>query len=162
MSFPGAFPGVNKFQVFPGISWFSRKSGYPATCPEALGWAPALYLKKPLCTDNLSHSRKIFIERPETPFACPICKHPNSKYNYKLFKVTLLSGIVFDNILKFYKHIENIFLKANSKFNALARLANYMELPKRHILINAFSKAQFNNCPAVSMFHSCSLNNKIN
>ena len=37
-----------------------------------------------------------------------------------------------------------------------------MELPKRHILINAFFKAQFNYCPAVWMFHSRSLNNKIN
>ena len=37
-----------------------------------------------------------------------------------------------------------------------------MELPKRHILTNAFFKVQFNYCPVVWMFHSCSLNNKIN
>ena len=37
-----------------------------------------------------------------------------------------------------------------------------MELPKRRILMNAFFKAQFNYCPAVWMFHSRSLNNKIN
>ena len=37
-----------------------------------------------------------------------------------------------------------------------------MELLKRHILVNAFFKAQFNFCPAVWMFHNRSLNNKIN
>ena len=37
-----------------------------------------------------------------------------------------------------------------------------MELPKRCILMNAFFKAQFNYCPVVWMFHSPSLNNKIN
>ena len=37
-----------------------------------------------------------------------------------------------------------------------------MELPKRHILMNALSKAQFSYCPVVWMFHSLSLKNKIN
>ena len=39
---------------------------------------------------------------------------------------------------------------------------DYMEIPKRRILMNAFFKGQFNYCPVVWMFHSCSLNNKIN
>ena len=60
-----------------------------------------------------------------------------------------LLGIVFDNELKFDKYIENICQKANSKLNALARVTNYMELPKRRILINAFFKAQFNYCPVI-------------
>ena len=37
-----------------------------------------------------------------------------------------------------------------------------MELPKRRILMNAFFKSQFNYFPAIWMFHSCTLNNKIN
>ena len=37
-----------------------------------------------------------------------------------------------------------------------------MELPKKHILMNTFFKAQFNYCPAIWMFHSRTLNNKIN
>ena len=73
-----------------------------------------------------------------------------------------LLGIVFDNKLKFDKHIENISQKAKRKLNALARVTNYMELPKRHILMNAFFKAQFNYCPVIWMFRSCSFNNKIN
>ena len=71
-------------------------------------------------------------------------------------------GIILDNQLKFDKHVENICQKASRKSNALARLANYMELPKRRILMDAFFKAQFNYCPAVWMFLSRSLNNKIN
>ena len=37
-----------------------------------------------------------------------------------------------------------------------------MELLKRRILLNAFFKAQFNYCPAIWVFHSRALNNKIN
>ena len=69
---------------------------------------------------------------------------------------------MLDNKLKFDKQIENICQKANRKLNALARVTNYMELPKIRILMNAFFKAQFNYCPIVWMFHSRSLNNKIN
>ena len=56
----------------------------------------------------------------------------------------------------------NICQKADIKLNASARLTNYMELPKRHPLLNAFFKAQFNCCPVVWMFHPRSLNSKIN
>ena len=73
-----------------------------------------------------------------------------------------LLGVVLDNKLKFYIHVGNICQKANRKLNALARLTNYMELPKRRLLLNAFFKDEFNYCPVVWMFHSRSLNNKIN
>ena len=49
-------------------------------------------------------------------------------------------GVILDNQLKFDKHIENICQKASRKSNALARVTNYMELPKRRILMNAFLK----------------------
>ena len=42
-----------------------------------------------------------------------------------------LLGIVFDNKLKFDKHIEDICQKANRKLNALARVTIYMELNKK-------------------------------
>ena len=80
----------------------------------------------------------------------------------KCSKSKKLLGIVLDNKLKFDKHVENICQKASKKLNALARVTNHMELPKRRILMNAFFKAQFNYCPAVWMFHNRSLNNKIN
>ena len=72
-----------------------------------------------------------------------------------------LLGIVFDYKLNFDKHIENICQKANRKLNALARVTNYMELPKSHILTNAFFKGQFNYCPVIWISHSRSFNNKI-
>ena len=71
-------------------------------------------------------------------------------------------GIILDNELKFDKQTENICKKASRKLNVLAKLTNYMKLLKRHILMNAFFKAQFNYCPVVWMFHTRSLNYKIN
>ena len=50
----------------------------------------------------------------------------------------------------------------NRKLNALARIANYMELPKRRIIMNAVFKSRFNYCLAIWMFHSRTSNNKIN
>ena len=37
-----------------------------------------------------------------------------------------------------------------------------MLLEKRRTLIKAFLESQFNNCPLIWMFHSRTLNNKIN
>ena len=71
-------------------------------------------------------------------------------------------GINIDNKLKFDIHVESISQKANRKLNALEGITNYMELPKRRILMNAFFKSQFNYCPTIWMFHNRSLNNKIN
>ena len=49
------------------------------------------------------------------------------------------------------------------KLNALARLKSYMELIKNRIQINAFFlNSQFIYYLTMWMFHSCSLNNKIN
>ena len=62
----------------------------------------------------------------------------------KSFTSKKLLGVTIDNKLKFDKHVENICQKANKKLNALARLVNYMDLPKRHILMNSFFNAQLN------------------
>ena len=58
-------------------------------------------------------------------------------------------------------HVDTIFKKAHRKLTVLSRI-NYMEFNKRHILMNAFFKAQFNYCAIIWMFHSSSLNTKIN
>ena len=52
-----------------------------------------------------------------------------------------LLSIVFVNKLKFHRHIENIYQKPNRKLKALARMTNYMELPEKRTLMNAFFKA---------------------
>ena len=46
-------------------------------------------------------------------------------------------GIILANQLKFYKHVESICQKASRKLNALERVTNYIELPKRCNLMNA-------------------------
>ena len=63
--------------------------------------------------------------------------------------------------LKFDIHKETICKKAHIKLTALSRKTNYMELPKRCILMNSFFKAQFNYCPIIWMCNSRCLNNKI-
>ena len=82
--------------------------------------------------------------------------HINNSLSEKLL------GITFDCKLKFNKHIEGICQKASQKLNALARLAPYMGTTKKHILMNAFFKSQFNYCPLVWMWCNISLNSKIN
>ena len=80
----------------------------------------------------------------------------------KCSKVKKLLRIQIDYKLKFDVHVETICKKAHRTLSALSRIINYMELPKRRILMNAFFKAQFNYCPIIWMFHSRCLNNKIN
>ena len=80
----------------------------------------------------------------------------------KCSKVKKLLGVHIDYKLKFDIHVETICKKAHRKLSALSRITNYMELPKRRILMNAFFKAQFNYCPIIWMFRSRCLNNKIN
>ena len=73
-----------------------------------------------------------------------------------------LLGIKLDNKLDFNDHITNICKKANSKLHALARVSNLMNKDKLRILMKAFIESQFSYCPLVWMFHSRTLNNKIN
>ena len=64
--------------------------------------------------------------------------------------------------LKFDIHVESICQKENRKLDDLAKIANYIELPKGHILMNVIFISQLNYCPATWMFHSRTLDNKIN
>ena len=54
------------------------------------------------------------------------------------------------------------FKEADRKVNALTRISPYIDLEKRCILMNSFFTSQFNYCPFVWMFHSRTMNNKIN
>jgi hypothetical protein len=73
-----------------------------------------------------------------------------------------LLGIKIDRRLTFKNQIEDICRKASGKLHALSRVTPYMDLPKKRLILNAFFKSQFNYCPLVWMFHSRSMNNKIN
>ena len=73
-----------------------------------------------------------------------------------------LLGIKVDSILNFNEHLDGIIKKASRKINALSRITPFINISKRRILMNSFFNSQFNYCPLVWMFHSRSINNKIN
>ena len=59
----------------------------------------------------------------------------------KCSKVKELLGIHIDYKLKLDTHVDTICKRTHRKLIALSRITNYMELPKRRILMNAFFKA---------------------
>ena len=73
-----------------------------------------------------------------------------------------LLGITIDSELHFDNHLFAICKKLSRKINALGLIANYMSLEKRRILRKTFIESQFNYCPLIWMFHSRTINNKIN
>ena len=74
----------------------------------------------------------------------------------------VLLGITIDKDLKFDDYVNNLCKKACQKLNALARLAPYMNVEIRRIIMKAFIESQFGYCLLVWMFHSRGINNKIN
>ena len=85
-----------------------------------------------------------------------------SEYDIKNSKCEKLLGVQFDNKLTFEKHITGICRKAKRKIYALARIAPYMDLSKRGMVMNAFFNSQFNYCPLIWMCHNRTTNGKIN
>ena len=60
------------------------------------------------------------------------------------------------------EHLSNDHENRPNQKSALARISHYMDLNKRRNLMKAFITSQFSYCPLIWMFHSRSLNNKIN
>ena len=73
-----------------------------------------------------------------------------------------LLGVKIDNKLMFDCHVSDMCKKANRKINALARIAPFININKRRILMNSFFRPQFNYCPLIWMCHSRTNNTKIN
>ena len=73
-----------------------------------------------------------------------------------------LLSIKLDSSLSFKGHITSLCKKASQKLHTLARAVNYMDLPKRKVLMKAFITSQFSYRPLIWMFHSRTLNNRIN
>ena len=73
-----------------------------------------------------------------------------------------LLGIKLHSSLSFEGHMTSLWKKANQKLHALARIFNYMDLPKRKVLMKAFITSQFSYCPLTWMLHSRKLKNCIN
>ena len=57
-----------------------------------------------------------------------------------------LLGVKFDHKLSFDDHISELCKKAGKKIHALSRVASFMHISKRRILMNAFFKSQFSYC----------------
>ena len=74
-------------------------------------------------------------------------------------KEQMLLGITTDSNLTFENHINNICKRAIQKLNALARVAIYMNIKKRRIIMKYLVTSQFGYCPLIWMFHSRRLNN---
>ena len=74
-------------------------------------------------------NNQIILSSPEDDIAFQI---ENS--TIKCSKVKKLLGVHIDYKLKFDTHVETICKKTHRKLNALSRITNYMELPKRRIL----------------------------
>ena len=70
-------------------------------------------------------------------------------------------GIKVDSRLSFNEHLDGI-IKASSKINALSRITPFTNISKKRILMNSFFNSKINYCPLVWMFHSRSINIKIN
>ena len=77
-------------------------------------------------------------------------------------KEQVLLGITVDSNLTFKNHINKICKRASQKLNVLAKVAPYMNMQKRRIIMNSFVTCQFEYCPLNWMFHRRHLNNKIN
>ena len=77
-------------------------------------------------------------------------------------KTEVLLGITIYHELKFDDHVNRLCKKASRKLNALARLAPFMNVSKKRIIMKSFIVSQFEYCPLIWMFHSRGLNNKIN
>ena len=76
-------------------------------------------------------------------------------------KETLLE-ILINSELSFDQHISSICSTDSKKLHALGRIATFMSFNKRRTLMKAFIESQFNYCPLIWMFHSRTMNNKIN
>ena len=73
-----------------------------------------------------------------------------------------LLGVEIDKGLTFKDHVLKLCKKGNQKLHALARVAKYLKPDKLRIIMKTFIESQFNYCPLIWMFHSRTLNNKIN
>ena len=77
-------------------------------------------------------------------------------------KSVKLLGLYIDNNLNFNEHVSKICQKVSLKLHALTRISHYLSTEKLRIIMKAFIESQFSYCPLVWMFHSRTLNNRIN
>ena len=64
-------------------------------------------------------------------------------------KAEVLLGITIDHELKFDNHVNRLCKKASLKLNALARIAPFMNVSKKQIIMKSFIESQFEYCPLI-------------
>ena len=73
-----------------------------------------------------------------------------------------LLGITIDSDLSFEKHVKNLCNKVSKRLNAMSHVGSCMPVEKRKMITIGFIESQFSYCPLIWMFHSRTLNNRIN
>ena len=58
-------------------------------------------------------------------------------------KTEVLLGITIDHELKFDDHVNRLYKKASLKLNAFARIAPFMNVSKKRIIMKSFIESQF-------------------
>ena len=111
-----------------------------------------------LCKSLSSNARKChLLTSSKITNNIAICNtNVSSKQKVKLLRINLEARLNFDY------HVNTLLNKANKKYHALARVCNYMNTNKRRVLMKAFITSQFSYCPLIWMFHSRTMNNRIN
>ena len=82
--------------------------------------------------------------------------------SYKGCKSVKLLGIYINNKLNFDDHVSEICKKASLKLHALSRISHFVGSDKLRVVMKAFIESQFSYCPLIWMFHSRTLNRRIN
>ena len=98
-----------------------------------------------------------------------ILSEPSTEYSIRIenfiipnSKSKKLLGVAIDSKLTFDEHVNYLCDKASQKLHALSRVARYMNIKQRQIIMKSFINSQFGYCPLVWMFHSRKINNRIN
>ena len=73
-----------------------------------------------------------------------------------------LLGVIIDRQLNFDEYLTSLCQKAGKKLSALARLANFLSLEQRKLLIKSFIESQFGNSSLTWMFCGRKTNARIN
>ena len=79
-----------------------------------------------------------------------------NKKEQKLFSINFYLSLSLKG------HITSLCKNASQKLHILAIIVNYIDLSRRKVLMRAFITSQCSYCPLILMFHSRTLNNRIN
>ena len=83
-------------------------------------------------------------------------------FNVQNTQEAKLLGVTINGDLSFENHVSKLCKNASQKVHAFARISNYMDTGRKRQIMKAFIESSFGYCPLVWMFHSRSLNTRIN